>query len=52
VHQSGLGFYYSRRARLALGLELFWRHGDLRPGETPSLKTDSGVGTIWFRYYW
>ena len=35
VHQAGLGVYYSRRVRLALGLEVDWRHGDIRPGVQP-----------------
>jgi hypothetical protein len=52
VHQAGLGFFYSRAARLALGLEALWRHGDIRPGVVPTLKADSGTGQIWFRYYW
>jgi hypothetical protein len=52
VHQVGLGFYYSRRVRLALGLEVVWRHGDLRPGVEPTLKADAEIATIWLRYYW
>jgi hypothetical protein len=52
VNQTGLGFYYSRRVQLALGLELLWRHGDIRPGVEPSLKADAEIATFWLRYYW
>jgi hypothetical protein len=52
VQQAALGIYYSRRAPLALGLELIWRHGQIRPGVEPTLTSNIAIGTIWFRYYW
>ena len=52
VHQTGLGVFYSRRVRLALGLELDWRHGDIRPGVQPTLHSDSVIAALWLRYYW
>jgi hypothetical protein len=52
VHQAGLGAFYSRRVRLALGLEAIWRHGVIRPGVEPTLTSDSVLANIWFRYYW
>jgi hypothetical protein len=52
VHQPGLGIYYTRRARLALGLETVWRHGRIRPGVEPTLKSDTVSAGIIFRYYW
>jgi hypothetical protein len=52
THDAGLGFFYTRRARLALGLEVNWRQGELRPGIDPPLKADSVIGTIRMRYYW
>jgi hypothetical protein len=52
THDAGLGFFYTRRVRLALGLEINWRHGDLRPGIEPPLKADSVIGTIRMKYYW
>jgi hypothetical protein len=52
THDAGLGFFYTRRVRLALGLEINWRHGELRPGIEPPLKADSVIGTIRMKYYW
>lgn len=52
VHQVGLGGFYSRRERLALGLEVLWRNGQIRPDVLPTLESDSAIGTLWFRYYW
>jgi hypothetical protein len=52
VNQAGFGVYYSRRVSLALGLEVLWRHGDIRPGVAPSLKSDAATGALWLRYYW
>jgi hypothetical protein len=52
VRNAVLGFYYTRYAKLALGLEALWRQGRIRPGVEPALNADSGTGTIWFRYYW
>jgi hypothetical protein len=52
VRQASLGVYYSRRVRLALGLETIWRHGAIRPGVEPTLHGDSAIGNIVFRYYW
>jgi hypothetical protein len=52
THDAGLGFFYTRRVRLALGLEVNWRHGELRPGIDPPLSADSAIGTIRMRYYW
>jgi hypothetical protein len=52
VHQVGLGVFYSRRVRLALGLEVLWRHGDIRAGVEPTLSSDSAIAAISLRYYW
>jgi hypothetical protein len=52
VHQAGLGVFYSRRVSLALGLEVLWRHGDLRPGVSPTLKSNAATGALSLRYYW
>jgi hypothetical protein len=52
VQQGGLGFYYTRRVNLALGLEAQFRHGDIRPGVQPTLRADLGIGTVQFHYYW
>jgi len=52
VQQAGLGVFYSRRTDLALGLEVLWRHGKIRPGVEPQLQSDSAIGNLWFRYYW
>ncbi len=52
VQQASLGVYYTRRVRLALGLEAIWRHGEIRPGVEPTLKADSATGALQFRYYW
>jgi hypothetical protein len=52
VHQAGLGGFYSRREDLALGLEVIWRRGKIRPGTVPQLESDSGTAWLWFRYYW
>lgn len=52
VHQAGLGLFYTRRVRLALGLEIVWRHGEIRPGVAPRLDADSAIAAIRFRYYW
>jgi hypothetical protein len=52
VRQASLGFFYTRRVRLALGLEALWRHGAVRPGVEPTLKADAGIANLIFRYYW
>jgi hypothetical protein len=52
THDAGFGVFYTRRVRLALGLEVNWRQGELRPGIEPPLDADSVVGTIRMRYYW
>jgi hypothetical protein len=52
THEVGFGVFYTRRVRLALGLEGSWREGELRPGIEPPLNADSFVGTIRMRYYW
>jgi hypothetical protein len=52
VHQAGLGVFYTRRVRLALGFEAIWRHGDIRPGVPPSLRSDAAIGSLTLRYYW
>jgi hypothetical protein len=52
VHEVGLGTFYTRRVRLALGLEVSWRSAELRPGIEPPLDADSIVGTVRMRYYW
>ncbi len=52
VRQVGLGVYYSARLNLALGLETVWRHGLIRPGVLPTLKSDSYITGIMLRYYW
>jgi hypothetical protein len=52
LHQAGLGVYYSGRADLALGLEVDWRHGAIRPGVVPTLTSDTAIGSFIFRYYW
>lgn len=52
VHQFGLGFFYSRRAALALGLEALWRHGVIRAGTTPTLNADTALVGLRLRYYW
>jgi hypothetical protein len=52
VTQVSFGVYYTRRVRLALGLEGIWRHGDVRPGVEPTLTTDTGTAAIQLRYYW
>jgi hypothetical protein len=52
VTQVGGGVYYSGRAALALGLEVDWRHGKIRPGVTPDLSSDSATAGLVFRYYW
>jgi hypothetical protein len=52
TRQVSAGVFYSRRVRLALGLEGIWRHGAIRPGVEPTLHSDTGLGEILFRYYW
>jgi hypothetical protein len=52
VHQVGAGVYYSRRVELALGLEVIWRHGQIRPGQIPTLRSDSAIAALILRYYW
>jgi hypothetical protein len=52
IQQVSAGVYYTRRVRLALGLEFIYRHGDVRPGVTPTLTAESGTAAIQFRYYW
>lgn len=59
IHEAGVGIFYSRKVPLALGLEIDWRHGNLRTARTvgedetqPELKSDSAIATIKFRYYW
>jgi hypothetical protein len=52
THEVGMGVFYTRRVRLALGLEVSWREGELRPGIQPPLNADSVLGTIRMRYYW
>jgi hypothetical protein len=52
THDVGFGVFYTRRVRLALGLEVNWREGELRPGIEPPLDADSVVGTIRMRYHW
>jgi hypothetical protein len=52
VTQVSFGVYYTRRVRLALGLEGIWRHGDVRPGVEPTLTADTGTAAIQLRYYW
>ena len=52
VRQTSLGFYYTRRVRLALGLEAIWRVGAVRPGVDPTLKADISLANLIFRYYW
>jgi hypothetical protein len=52
THDAGFGVFYTRRVRLALGLEVNWREGELRPGIEPPLDADSVVGTIRMRYHW
>jgi hypothetical protein len=52
LRQTSLGIFYSRRVRLALGLEVIWQHGAIRPGVEPTLHADAGIGNILFRYYW
>jgi hypothetical protein len=52
VDQASLGVYYTRRVRLALGLEAIWRRGQVRPGVEPTLTANTGTAAINFRYYW
>jgi hypothetical protein len=52
THEAGLGFFYTRRVRLALGAEVTWRSAELREGIDPPLDADAIVGTIRMRYYW
>ena len=59
IHEAGVGIFYSRMVPLALGLEIDWRHGNLRTARTvgedetqPTLKSDSAIATLRFRYYW
>jgi hypothetical protein len=52
VHEAGLGVFYTRRVRLALGVEVGWRSAELRPGIEPPLEADAYVGTFRLRYYW
>ena len=52
MQQAGVGFFYTRRVHLALGLDVVWRHGEIRPGIQPQLKSDSAVAAIRFQYYW
>jgi hypothetical protein len=52
VDHAALGVYYSGRVNLALGLEMAYRHGLIRPGVDPTLNTNSVSGLLWFRYYW
>jgi hypothetical protein len=52
THDVGFGVFYTRRVRLALGLEFNWREGELRPGIEPALNADSYVAAIRMRYYW
>jgi hypothetical protein len=52
VHETGAGVFYTRRPRLALGVEVTWSSAELRPGIEPPLDADSVVATIRMRYYW
>lgn len=52
VSQAGGSIFYTRRVRLALGLEVVWRRGRIRPGVEPPLESNSSIGALLFRYYW
>jgi hypothetical protein len=50
--QASLGVFYTRRVRLALGLEVTWARGELRPNIRPNLDADAVIAAVRMRYYW